>query len=423
MKVESVRGMRDVLPAEVGLWQRLEREIRSCFERYAYGEIRPPVVELAELFSRGVGGDTDLVHKEMYVFPDRKGLPLALRPEATASVVRAFVEHGLHARGDLAKLYYLGPMFRYEKPQKGRQRQFHQYGVEALGSLDPALDAEVIDLAAQLMVALGLERQGLTLRLNAIGCAADRPPYKAALATYLGEHAEQLCADCQRRAVENPMRVLDCKQPRCRAVSKDAPHSAQHLCGACARHFGEVKTYLDALDLAYKEDYTLVRGLDYYTRTVFELCSDELGAQDALLGGGRYDDLVSVLGGPPTPAVGFAGGMERLVLLLQGLAGEDETRLLDAVLVPVGDDPAVRSAAVDALHRLRVAGRTADMEYMARSLRKAMQVAARRARWVIILGPDELERGEVTVRHLASAQEAAVPLARLTEPGVWPGSV
>ncbi len=420
MKVESVRGMRDVLPAEVGLWQHLEWQIRSCFERYAYGEIRPPVVELAELFARGVGGDTDLVHKEMYVFPDRKGLQLALRPEATASVVRAFVEHGLHARGDLVKLYYLGPMFRYEKPQKGRQRQFHQYGVEALGSLDPALDAEVIDLAAQLMVALGLERQGLTLRVNSIGCATDRPPYKAALAAYLGEHTQRLCADCQRRVVENPMRVLDCKQAGCRAVANDAPHSAQHLCGACAEHFGEVKAYLDALDLVYKEDYTLVRGLDYYTRTVFELCSTELGAQDALLGGGRYDDLVSVLGGPPTPAVGFAGGMERLVLLLQGR--EHEARLLDAVLVPVGEEPAVRNAAVEALHRLRVAGRTADMEYMARSLRKAMHVAARRARWVIILGPDELQRGEVTVRHLASGQEAAVPLARLTEPGTWPGS-
>ncbi|MFO8033980.1 MAG: histidine--tRNA ligase [Candidatus Bipolaricaulota bacterium] len=420
MKVESVRGMRDVLPAEADLWQDLEREIHRTCGLYAYREIRPPLVELAELFARGVGHHTDIVHKEMYVFPDRKGLQLALRPEATASVVRAYVEHSLHSSGDVVKLYYLGPMFRYEKPQKGRQRQFHQYGVEALGSLEPALDAEVIDIAAELVASLGLSREGLTLRLNSIGCARDRPAYRAALSGYLREHLEELCADCRRRVEENPMRVLDCKRPGCSVVAAAAPHSAQHLCSECAQHYREVKELLDVLGLAYEEDFTLVRGLDYYTRTVFELCSAELGAQDALLGGGRYDELVELLGGSPTPAVGFAGGMERLVLLLKSKAQEQRSEKLDVCLIPVGDEPQVRRGAVGILRQLRSSGRTADMEYMDRSVRKAMQVASRRAHWAVILGPEEIGEGQATVRHLASGTEARLDLGRLGNPDAWP---
>ncbi len=420
MRAESVRGMRDVLPDESQLWRRLEREIHRTCGLYAYREIRPPLVELAELFARGVGEGTDIVHKEMYVFPDRKGLQLALRPEATASVVRAYIEHGLHSRGDLAKLYYLGPMFRYEKPQRGRQRQFHQYGVEALGSLDPALDAEVIDLAAELVSSLGLSRERLTMRLNSIGCSADRPVYRAALAAYLREHLEDLCTDCRRRVGENPMRVLDCKRPGCREVAATAPHSAHHLCKDCAQHYGEVKAYLDTLGLAFHEDYTLVRGLDYYTRTVFELCSAELGAQDALLGGGRYDDLVELLGGSSTPAVGFAGGLERLVLLVKEREGTESEEELDVCLLPVGDDPRVRGATVKILRELRSSGRSADMEYMDRSLRKAMQVAARRAQWAVVLGSTELDQGQATVRHLASGRESRLPLESLASAEGWP---
>ncbi len=422
MKPESVRGMRDVLPDESDLWRRLEGVIHRTCGLYAYREIRPPLVELAELFARGVGEETDIVHKEMYVFPDRKGLQLALRPEATASVVRAYVEHGLHSRGDLAKLYYLGPMFRYEKPQKGRQRQFHQYGVEALGSLDPALDVEVIDLAAELVASLGLSREGLTLRLNSIGCAADRPAYRSTLAAYLNEHLAELCADCRQRVQANPMRVLDCKRPGCSRVAASAPHSAQHLCGECSEHYRQVKELLGVLGLAYHEDYTLVRGLDYYTRTVFELCSAELGAQDALLGGGRYDDLVELLGGSPTPAVGFAGGMERLVLLVKNKGGEESSQKIDVCLLPVGDDRRVRRTAMRILRDLRASGRSADMEYMERSLRKAMQVAARRAQWAVIVGPDELDQGQATVRHLASGDERRVPLESIGHVHAWPGA-
>lgn len=414
MKVESVRGMRDILPEETALWQRLEAEIRAAFALYGYREIRVPLVERVELFSRGVGEETELVDKQMYVFPDRKGLQLALRPEATASVVRAYVEHGLFATGDLAKLYYLGPMFRYEKPQLGRQRQFHQYGVEAVGSLDPALDAEVMDLAWSLMERLALRREGLLLRLNSIGCREDRPAYRAALQGYFGAHVDALCPECRRRLEANPLRILDCKEEGCRALSREAPRSVDHLCPECRQHFADVQAHLADLGLAHEFDPTLVRGLDYYTRTVFELCSRELGAQDALLGGGRYDGLVELLGGPPTPAVGFAGGMERLVIVLSTQQGTAESSkpALDLYLVPIGDEAKREGAKL--LAALRRSGLSVDTDYMGRSLRKAMQVAGRSARYAAILGPDELARGEIKLKDLASGKEKTVPLMQFT---------
>lgn len=403
--------MRDILPEETPLWQRLEGEIRGTFALYGYREIRVPLVERVELFSRGVGEETEVVDKQMYVFPDRKGLQLALRPEATASVVRAFVEHGMHGAGDLAKLYYLGPMFRYEKPQLGRQRQFHQYGVEAIGSDDPALDAEVMDLAWRLMERLDLRREGLLLRVNSIGCAEDRPRYRELLRAYFHGRLGNLCPECGRRLAENPLRILDCKEPGCREVARGAPRSADHLCEGCRQHFADVRAYLADLGLAHEVDPTVVRGLDYYTRTVFELCSRDLGAQDALLGGGRYDGLVELLGGPATPAVGFAGGMERLVLLLStGGAVVPSRPTLDVYLVPIGD-PARRRAAW-LLAMLRREGLSADMDYRGRSLRKAMQVAGRSARWAAILGPDELAQGEIKLRDLASGEERTVALSQ-----------
>lgn len=409
MKLESVRGMRDILPEEAALWQRLEGEIRALFALYGYKEIRPPVVEPAELFARGVGEATDIVHKEMYVFPDKKGQRLALRPEATASVVRAYIEHGLYAKGDLAKLYYLGPMFRYEKPQKGRQRQFHQYGVEALGSLDPALDAEVIDLAWHLMERVGLSREGLFLRLNSIGCREDRPAYREALRAHFSARREELCADCQRRLAENPLRILDCKEPQCQEAIAAAPKSLDYLCPSCRAHFEELLSLLGDLGLAYTLDPRLVRGIDYYTRTVFELCSRELGAQDALLGGGRYDDLVEVLGGPPTPGVGFAGGMERLVLVLSQRQPLDAAAPdLDAYVVPIGAE--ARRKALGLLAQLRRRGVAADLDYLGRSLRKAMSVAARRARYALFLGPDELAQGRLTLKDLRTGQSSSLPL-------------
>ncbi len=410
MRVESVRGMRDILPEEAVLWQKLEDEIRGLFSLYGYKEIRLPILELAELFSRTVGEATDIVHKEMYVFPDKKGQMLALRPEATASVVRAYIEHGLYAKGDLAKLYYIGPMFRYEKPQRGRQRQFHQYGVEALGSWDPALDAEVIDLAWHLMERLGLSREGLFLRLNSIGCREDRPVYREALRSYFSGKREELCPDCQRRLEENPLRILDCKEPQCQGAIAQAPKSLDYLCEKCRRHFEELLSILRDLGLSYELDPRLVRGIDYYTRTVFELCSRELGAQDALLGGGRYDDLAELLGGPPTPGVGFAGGMERLVLVLSQNRPVNATAPdLDVYLVPIGEEG--RRKALEILASLRRLGIAADLDYMGRSLRKVMSVASKRARYALLLGPDELSQGSVNLKDLRTGTTSAFPLS------------
>jgi histidyl-tRNA synthetase len=435
--------MRDILPDETPLWQRLETEIRAAFGLYGYREIRVPLVERVELFSRGVGEETEVVDKQMYVFPDRKGLQLALRPEATASVVRAFVEHGMQSTGDLAKLYYLGPMFRYEKPQLGRQRQFHQYGVEAIGSLDPALDAEVMDLAWHLMERLLVRDpssvirdpelphrpaphgqrftvngsrttdHGLLLRLNSIGCREDRPVYREALRGYFSTRAG-LCPECQRRLDTNPLRILDCKEEGCRAISGGAPRSVDHLCPNCRQHFARVQAHLAALGLAHELDPRLVRGLDYYTRTVFELCSRDLGAQDALLGGGRYDGLVEILGGPATPGVGFAGGMERLVIVLsaQSDATKASAPALDLYLVSIGDE--AKREAAKLLSSLRRTGISVDTDYMGRSLRKAMQVAGRSARYAAILGPDELAQGMIKLKDLASGEEKAVALAQFT---------
>ncbi len=416
MKVEAVRGMTDILPQEALLWQYVEAEIREAVALYGYREIRTPIVERAELFARGVGEATDIVHKEMYVFPDKKGQMLALRPEATASVVRAYIEHGLYAKGGVAKLYYLGPMFRYEKPQKGRKRQFHQYGVEALGSLEPALDAEVIDLAWYIMERLGLRREGLFLRLNSIGCPEDRPRYREALREYFLPYREELCPDCQRRLEENPLRILDCKVPTCQRIAADAPRSLDHLCEGCRGHFETLLRYLDALDLAYELDPKLVRGLDYYTRTVFELASRDLGAQDALLGGGRYDGLAEALGGPPTPGVGFAGGLERLILVLGERDVSDRCHRIitgpEVYLLPVGETETAEALRI--LARLRRAGIPCDMDYAGRSLRKRLQAAARSgARYALFLGEEELSRGEAKVRDLASGEERYVPTEEL----------
>lgn len=406
--IDRVRGMRDILPEEASLWQALEGEIKRTFELYGYREIRPPLVELAELFSRTVGEATDIVHKEMYTFSDKKGQILALRPEATASVVRAAI--GAGGGGDLQKFYYLGPMFRYEKPQAGRSRQFHQYGVEALGSLDPALDAEVIDLGWYLMERVGLGGTEI-LRLNSIGCAEDRARYRQALLSYFTPHAEELCPACRRRLGENPMRILDCREPKCQPVIQGAPRSVDYLCDACRDHFEAVQGYLRDLGLAYELDHTLVRGLDYYTRTVFELCSGELGAQDALLGGGRYDDLAELLGGAPTPGVGFAGGMERLVLA-RGHRSDEEAPELECFVVPVTEVAEVRRRAIQLLRTLRRAGLAADMDYMGRSLRKRLRVAGRRARYALILGPEELAQGGLRVRDLGPGVEKVVDLAQ-----------
>jgi histidyl-tRNA synthetase len=409
MTYESVRGMRDILPEEAPLWTFLEEQIREIARRFNYREIRPPIVEHTELFSRGIGEATDIVNKEMYTFPDKKGRSLTLRPEATASVARAYLEHGLHVKEPFQKLLYIGPMFRYEKPQKGRYRQHYQFGVEALGSLDPALDVEVIHLAWTVMDALGLT--GLSLRLNSIGCAKDRESYRQALRDHFNDRIEAMCQDCRRRYEENPLRILDCKEESCQEHIQTAPGSAEYLCPACAEHFERVRTYLDALSLPHEMDARLVRGLDYYTRTVFELVSKDLGAQNSLLGGGRYDDLIEMLGGPSTPGVGFAAGMDRLVLVLQEqTAVPVPKRPLDLFFVTLGEEG--HAFAVDLARSLRQQGVSVDLDYRDRSLRKQMEYANQiEARFLLVLGGDEVSSKKGRLRNMTSGEEREIELS------------
>lgn len=408
MKYESVRGMRDILPGEIGYWKQVEEKVREVATCFCYREIRLPLIEHTELFSRGIGEETDIVNKEMYTFLDKKNRSLTLRPEATASVVRAYLEHGLHVTEPFQKLFYIGPMFRYEKPQKGRSRQFHQYGVEAIGSLDPALDADVISFAWTLMDMLGLS--GLSLRLNSIGCAEDRQRYKKALSGYFATHIDEMCTDCQRRYDSNPLRILDCKNGHCQPHIQQAPASIDYLCADCDRHFAEVQGCLDKLGLNYGIDARLIRGLDYYTRTVFELISKDLGAQDALLGGGRYDGLVQLLGGPDTPGVGFAGGMERLILVLQKKNSSfGREKRLDLFLAALGEEG--RLLALTLAQSLRSQGISVDLDYRGRSLRKQLGHADQiEARYLIVLGEDELSSKQGRIKNMDKREEYEISL-------------
>ena len=408
MTYDLVKGMYDILPEEIPWWRLAEEAVREMARRYNYREIRVPLVEHTELFTRGVGEATDIVTKEMYTFEDRGERSLTLRPEGTASVARAYLTHGWQTSDPFQKLFYLGPMFRYEKPQKGRNRQFHQYGIEVLGSLDPSVDAEVIAFAWSLMEILGLG--GLRLRLNSIGCAADRERYREILRQHFTPAIDRMCVDCRRRLDANPLRILDCKEDRCQPFIGAAPGSADHLCPECAEHFAAVQGWLNQLRLAYDIDPRLVRGLDYYTRTVFELTSSDLGAQDTLIGGGRYDGLVEMLGGPPTPGIGFAGGFERLVLVLQQRQPDAmETERLDLFLATLGEEG--RQAGMKLATDLRALGISVDVDHRARGLRKQMTQANQlRARHLLVLGEEEACAGRGKLKDMDSGEERDVSL-------------
>ncbi|MFC2100139.1 histidine--tRNA ligase [Candidatus Bipolaricaulota bacterium] len=402
MTYDRVRGMNDILPEDVAWWHLVEHTIRSVSRRYNYREIRVPVVEHTELFTRGIGEATEVVAKQMFFFPDQKGRSLALRPEGTAPVARAYLSAGLQTTAPFQKWYYIGPMFRYEKPQKGRYRQFHQYGIEALGSLDPSLDVEVIAFAWTLMSELGIG--GLSLRLNSIGCPDDREPYHEALRAHFADSIGSMCEDCQRRYEDNPLRILDCKQPICQPHIEGAPGSAEYLCEACAEHFAAVRGMLDRLELGYEIDPRLVRGLDYYTRTVFELISADLGAQDSLLGGGRYDGLIESVGGPSTPGVGFAGGTERLVLVLQERERELEPERIDLFVAGLGD--AGQKAAFDLAEKLRRMGLAVEIDHRGRTLRKQLTLANNlNARYLVVIGEDEVGASAAKLKDMDSGEE------------------
>jgi histidyl-tRNA synthetase len=404
--VRAVKGTRDILPDEVGAWHRVEAAARSLFARYGYREIRTPVFEETQLFARGIGQETDIVAKEMYTFDDRDGSSLTLRPEATAGIVRAVIEHNLANTDPALKVWAMGPMFRRERPQKGRYRQFHQVDVEAFGLTRPSIDVEVIEVALRYLEECGV-RDGL-LVLNSVGDARCRPAYVEALRAALRRHTAELCADCQRRTETNPLRVLDCKVPADQPVIEALPRVADHLCAECRDHFSEVRRQLELMGVPYRLSHRLVRGLDYYTRTTFEVLSGALGAQNSVLGGGRYDGLVRDLGGPDLAGIGFALGMERLVMLAPEPAGEGRA---DVFLAPLAAE-----ALDDALllqGRLRRAGLRVLLDHEGSSLKAQMKRADRLgARFVALRGEDERRKGVWTVRDMrGSAQEEVADAA------------
>ena len=410
--IHGVRGAPDIGPPDAKLlWQRLEGMARDLLERYDYEEIRTPVFERAELFVRGIGEGTDIVEKEMYTFQDKGGESLTLRPEGTAPAVRWYLERGRAEPGSLVKVYYIGPMFRHERPQAGRFRQFHQIGAEAIGVAAPEVDAEVIEALADLFGALGL--RDVTLHLNSIGDAVCRPGFRERFAAYMRERKDELCLDCHARLEKNPLRIMDCKNPRCQAAVAGAPKAAESLCGPCRAHFARVRELLEALAIPYALNDRLVRGLDYYTRTTFEFTAAGLGAQNAIAGGGRYDGLIETLGGPPTPAIGFAIGMERVILCLKG--GERQAPAArEGVYVASADGAGARRAPLVA-RELRRAGIRTVTNLEGRSLKAQMRRAdSEMFRYCVILGEQELQDEQAAVRDLETREQSPVTLAQLS---------
>ncbi|MFB5190013.1 histidine--tRNA ligase [Alicyclobacillus fastidiosus] len=408
MDIQRPRGTADLLPGTVEAWQVLERIVRETLATANYQEIRTPVFEYTELFERGVGDTTDIVSKEMYTFEDRGGRSVTLRPEGTAGVVRAFVENKLYGQGTISKLYYIEPMFRYEKPQKGRFRQFHQYGVEVLGSEAPAIDAEVIQLNLSVLQNLGLKQ--LTVELNSVGCAVCRPRHKETMIALLSPRRDELCKECQERLEKNPLRMFDCKNEHCHTILREvgAPYISDALCDECSEHFQAVQGYLTAMSVPFVHKKDLVRGLDYYTRTAWEITSPGF---TTIAGGGRYNGLVEQVGGPATPGIGFGGGIERALWVL----GEQGGRLTDEheldAFVAVADESAERPAMV-VLSTLRGRGISCDRDYQGRGLKSQFKLADRaNAKFVIILGESELASGKATVKDLATGQQDQVVFA------------
>jgi histidyl-tRNA synthetase len=410
MKISAIKGFVDILPGEVETWQFVEKTARDVFMRYFYSEIRIPIVEKTDLFVRSLGETTDIVEKEMYTFVDQdaKGSLLTLRPEGTAGVVRAYVEAELYKTEPVRKLFYLGPMFRRERPQKGRLRQFYQIGAEVLGRGDPLVDAEVLFVLNDFFSRLGLD--GLALELNSLGCVECRPRYRKDLLAFLKARETRLCANCRRRMERNPLRVLDCKEESCIEVTRDAPSILDYLCADCREHFESVQRLLRESNVHYKLNPRMVRGLDYYCRTTFEWTSDRLGSQNAVAAGGRYDGLVEALGGPPTPGFGFAMGMERLVLLL----GKKENPRPFLYVAWMG--AAARDWAFPFTQGLREQGLSAEMEGDQKSLKSQMRRADKlRAEFVLIVGDNELKSGRAILRHMDTKKQEEIDLDRVPE--------
>ncbi|MHB0912357.1 MAG: histidine--tRNA ligase [Armatimonadota bacterium] len=409
MRYAAPRGTQDILPKESPRWRYVEDKFRDICRLYDYEELRTPTFEETELFTRSIGEHTDIVSKEMYTFADRAARSITLRPEGTAPVVRAYLQHKLSAEMPVVKLYYITSIFRYERPQAGRYREHHQVGIEALGSQDPALDAEVISLGMRFLDSLGL--RNLELKINSVGCPACRPVFREALKKAVEPYLIELCESCRTRYHANPLRMLDCKVPRCRELTVSVPNIVEHLCDECAEHLDSVLHLLDVLGVPYTKDPRLVRGFDYYTKTAFEVQSTELGAQSAVLGGGRYDGLVSEMGGAPVPAVGFGSGIERILAVMEAVGAPMPEDAHPAVfVVTLGDAP--REAGVKLLSDLRGEGVAAEIDYAGKSMKAQMRSADRkRADLVAIIGEDELDRGAIKVRNMETKEESDVSVS------------
>lgn len=407
--MQALKGTHDILPEEVYKWDYMEGVIRDVCARYGYKEIRTPIIEATELFQRGIGDTTDVVTKEMYTFTDRGNRSVTLRPENTASAVRAYLEHKMYGDQQVHKMFYIGSMFRYDRPQAGRYREFHQFGLEVLGASSPLADAEVIAMACEIFHKLGLK--DLDLHLNSIGDKNCRPAYRKKLIEFFEGKKDQLCDDCRERLYKNPLRILDCKEEGCRRASVGAPEITDYLCDECHMKFEAVKHYLDSLGISYTVDPRLVRGLDYYTNTAFEIQYPPLGAQSAVCGGGRYDGLVEEIGGPSTPGIGFAIGLERLLLALemQNLipAPKAQKRVYIAAL---GEDAVAEGFKIQ--EELRGLGVVTDMDLQGRSLKGQMKQAGKLAsQFTVIIGSNELEKGAAAVKNMDTGTQQDIPFA------------
>jgi len=413
MLTNTPRGTKDILPEDVANWRYLEEKIRDICEIFGFKEIRTPLFEHTELFQRSIGEDTDVVDKEMYTFLDRGGRSITLRPENTAAAVRAYLQNKLYADNALTKLFYIGSMFRFDRPQAGRMREFHQFGVEAIGEENPAVDAEVILLAVNFLKSLGLK--DLELSINSVGCPKCRAEYRKKLQDFFRDKLDTLCDDCKSRFERSPMRILDCKKDSDKPFMQDAPRVTDSLCEECREHFEKVKAYLTEAGIEYKLDPNLVRGLDYYTKTAFEIKYTPLGAQSAVAGGGRYDGLVEEIGGNPTPAVGFAVGLERVLLALekQNLLPEHDDSA-DVFIVALGDAAAM--PAFKLLNDCRAAGLKSAMDYAGRSMKAQMKQANKfGARFALILGEDEIKENVVVLRDMQKSEQEKIALAEIVK--------
>lgn len=407
MAITGIKGFNDILPGEVEKWQHIEATARRVFDFYGFSEIRTPILEKTELFCRSIGDSTDIVEKEMYSFCDKGENAVTMRPEGTASVMRAFIEHKLYAADPVAKLYYMGPMFRYERPQKGRYRQFHQIGAEVTGVADPKIDAQVLAMLCHFFAELGLNEP--SLQINSLGCPDCRPAYRLALKEFLRSRLEQLCDDCKRRFETNPLRTLDCKAAGCKEATEGAPSVLDSLCAACGDHFDKTRRYLDSTGAQYAINQRMVRGLDYYTRTTFELVTGLLGAQSAVAAGGRYDGLIADLGGPKLPGIGFAMGLERVALLL----AEKEFRKRPDLFIAALGEPAQAEAfrLMSALQRMGV---SVEIDYEGKSLKSQMRRSDKfDSRFTLIIGEDELAKGMAALKDMDAGSQAEVRLAAM----------